>query len=220
MVEHDPAKALDSLLIVTIPDPGTNFFFFSVGRLSPNETKRYVFSYQNDGELSDGVDHNITLRLDRFTTNPNPHGSYPVSDKEADERPNIILKHVKLIKNPQGRPAVNIALSNVGGDAFQFSCVATIFGATKAEAKKFRPASISPQPTDLLAGHWVDQTLAMKPVDEAWKKSFVNGDIGLYVWAEAKYQDRTGKWFHYDFCQILNPKTELWELCAFHNRSY
>ena len=222
LVDRDPAKALNSLLIVTIPDPGTNFFRFSVGRLSPNETKRYVFSYQNDGELSDDVEHNVILSLDRFTINPPPHGSYQSFEKEApDARPNIVLKHVKLVKNPEGRPAATIALSNIGGNAFQFSCIGTIFGASKSEAEKFRPANIPFQNTvDLAPGEWVDQTLAMKPVDQSWKESFVKGDIGLYVWGEAKYRDGTGNWFHYDFCQSLNPKTELWESCPFHNRSY
>lgn len=78
-VAPDPAEALDNMLVVESPAPGKNFFSFWAARLTPNETKRYVVSYQNDGELSEGADHKLIFAVDRFTTTPASHGSRPVS---------------------------------------------------------------------------------------------------------------------------------------------
>jgi hypothetical protein len=82
-VRTDPTKTLDSMMVVTIPTPGTNFFSFKVGRLFPGDTKRFVFSYRNDGELADGAKHGITLSLERYTTTPEPDGMFYSPDNDA-----------------------------------------------------------------------------------------------------------------------------------------
>jgi len=175
----DPTKALDNLLVSASIAP--NALSVSIGRLIPNETKRYVFSYQNDGELTEGMDHKLLLSLDRFTTTPAPAGGFLSPDKE-EERPKVVLKHVNLIKNREGRPAANVALINVGTDAFDFSCVPIIFSALETEAKNRQPPNVPTKPMNLSRGDWIDVTVALKPVDKAWKDNFASKQIGLYVW--------------------------------------
>jgi hypothetical protein len=214
----DPSTNLLDIAVLDASDMKRNAYVFTIPRIGPQETIRWLLSRSPVQGVSERDKHEAKLSIKSYSQEPVEFESIPMQLPTLTEiaPAKIVLQDIQLKPLKLGEPVeITLFMRNAGGKpAVQHgSVIAYVLG--QRGQRKFNPPPPPPNMKanvrDIPAGEVFEDKLVWGTVSQPLLDSLKKGSR-LFVRVRGKYRDGD-KWLHYDFCRSFDALKEKWDEC-------